>query len=81
MKRNAVLASILVMGIVVSVVLGLHQTSQAAPQKEIPFNSVKQRLDMINELKGIAELLKEQNKLLKEQNVILQKQIKQTAGR
>ena len=74
MKRHALLASLLAVGIVTCLVLGLYQTSQAAPQKELPFpNAAKQRLEMINELKGIVALLKEQNKLLKKQNAILEK--------
>ena len=73
MKRHALSAALLVMAIMVCVALGLYQTSQAA-QKEAPFpNSVQQRLDMINELKTISSLLREQNQLLKEQNTILQK--------
>ena len=74
MKRRTLLASMLAMGIVASFVLGFYQTSQAAPQKEIPFpNAAKQRLEMIGELKVIATLLKEQNQLLKKQNTILEK--------
>ena len=73
MKRNALLASLLAVGIA-CFMLNFYQTSQAAPKKELPFpNAVQQRLDMINELKGIATLLREQNQLLKKQNAILQK--------
>ncbi len=73
MKRHALLASLLAVGIVTCLVLGFYQTSQAAPQKKFPFpNAAKQRLEMINELKGITALLKEQNQLLKKQNAILQ---------
>jgi hypothetical protein len=48
-------------------------TEAAAPPAKAPFaNSVDQRFQMINELKGIRALLKEQNTLLKEQNALLQ---------
>lgn len=73
MKRRTLFASLLVMVIVTSFVLGFYQTSQAAPKKDPPiFNAAQQRLDTINELKVIATLLREQNQLLKEQNAILQ---------
>ena len=75
MKRHALLASLLAVGIVVCLVLGgFHQTTQAA-QKQDPafFNSLKQRMEMVNELKEITTLLREQNQLLKKQNAILEK--------
>jgi hypothetical protein len=48
-------------------VLGFYSTSGAAPQSgQLPFaNSVTQRDDMIQELREIKELLKEQNALLR----------------
>lgn len=75
MKRSTLLASLLVAGIVACLVLGLYQTSQAAAQKQDPafFNSLKQRMEMINELKEMTTLLREQNQLLKKQNSILEK--------
>ncbi|MEA1952385.1 MAG: hypothetical protein U9N87_13480 [Planctomycetota bacterium] len=76
MKRNTLLASLLVAGILACLVLGSYQTSQAA-QKQDPafFNSLKQRMEMVNELKEIATLLREQNQLLKKQNAILEKSV------
>ncbi|MBN2296434.1 MAG: hypothetical protein JXM70_28655 [Pirellulales bacterium] len=75
MKRNTLLAFLLSAGIAACLVLGIYQTSQAAAQKQDPafFNSLKQRMEMIHELKEIASLLREQNQLLKKQNAILEK--------
>lgn len=54
-------------------VLGLYgPTMAAAPKGQPPFaNSVEQRMEMIRELRGIRELLAEQNELLAEQNELL----------
>ncbi|NUQ64252.1 MAG: hypothetical protein HUU20_17420 [Pirellulales bacterium] len=53
-------------------VLSLYRATDAAPRGEPPFgNSVEQRMDQINYLKEISELLKEQNRLLREQNALL----------
>lgn len=53
-------------------VLSLYQANAAAPRAEAPFgNPVEQRLDQINYLKEIRDLLKEQNALLREQNALL----------
>jgi hypothetical protein len=50
----------------------LYQPTDAAPRAEAPFgNPTEQRLDQINYLKEIRDLLKEQNTLLKEQNALL----------
>jgi hypothetical protein len=48
-------------------VLGFYSTSGAAPQSgQPPFaNSVEQRLETLQELREIKELLKEQNALLR----------------
>lgn len=46
-------------------VLSLYRTSDAAAPAKPPFaNAVQQRMDMINQLKQINALLKEQNALL-----------------
>lgn len=53
-------------------VLSLYQAGNAAPRGEPPFsNPAEQRLDQINYLSQISDLLKEQNRLLKEQNALL----------
>jgi len=54
-------------------VLSFYQATDAAPPAgNQPFaNPVQQRMDMINELKGIRALLREQNLLLREQNELL----------
>ena len=48
-------------------VLGFYSTSGAAPQSgQPPFaNSIEQRAEMVQELREIKELLKEQNALLR----------------
>jgi hypothetical protein len=48
-------------------VLGFYSTSGAAPQSgQPPFaNSLEQRAEMVQELREIKELLKEQNELLR----------------
>lgn len=55
-------------------VLSFYQTTDAAQrgQSKAPFaNSVDQRSQMIEELRGIRALLKEQNALIAEQNKLL----------
>ena len=62
--RLAVAAVLIVAGLCV---LGLYETSSAAPRGDNePFaNSVEQRAEMIVQLREISALLKEQNALLK----------------
>ena len=52
-------------------VLSFYRTTDAAPPKaQQPFaNSVEQRMEMINELREIKGLLKEQNALLRSGDV------------
>ena len=57
-------------------VLSFYRATDASQRTkgpaQAPFASaVEQRLETINELKGIRDLLKEQNRLLKEQNEML----------
>ena len=74
MKRHAFFAALLTVVLGVCLLPASHQLSHGATKKEpIIFNSVKQRMEVVNELKGIAQLLREQNQLLKEQNEILRK--------
>ncbi len=57
-------------------VLGFYRASDASQRGTTPAkppfaSAVDQRFETINELKGIAALLKQQNTLLKEQNELL----------
>ena len=60
-------ALLLASNAVLLAVLGFYSTSGAAPQSgQPPFaNSVEQRAEMVQELREIKELLKEQNALLR----------------
>ena len=51
--------------------LSLHQATDAAPPSgSVPFaNAIEQRMEMINQLKGIKTLLREQNALLRSGNL------------
>lgn len=81
MKRNTLLAPLLVAAMAAVFALGLYGTSWAAPKKNIPFpNPAQQRLDTVTELRVIASLLRDQNKMLKEQNAILKEINGKTAG-
>jgi len=56
--------------------LSSYRATAASPRTPNPpkppfASSVEQRLESINELKAIRDLLKEQNQLIKEQNEIL----------
>lgn len=68
MKRNSAWVFVLAAAVVACCVLGLYQTTVAAPPKggESPFQySAEQRVEMVSLLKDIKELLKEQNELLR----------------
>lgn len=65
-------AAAIVAAVVLSGMLSFYQSGHAAPRGEAPFsNPAEQRLDQINYLREISELLKEQNRLIKEQNALL----------
>jgi hypothetical protein len=69
MKRRHALALLLAGG-VVGCVLGFYQTTTASPPVAMPFAiSTEQRIEVIQELKEIKELLKEQNALLRSGDV------------
>ncbi len=58
---------LLAASVISSCVLGFYQTTNAAPKGNPPpfANSVEQRLEMVEVLKEIRDLLKEQNALLR----------------
>jgi hypothetical protein len=57
---------ILIVNVLGYCVLSFYQASTAAPPANMPFaNSIEQRLEMLQELKEIKELLKQQNVLLR----------------
>ena len=59
-------AAIVVMNLAAWGVLGLYRDSGAAPPAKMPFaNSIEQRLEIVQELREIKELIREQNSLLK----------------
>jgi len=68
MKRKALAGTLLVAANVLFIgVLSLHRSTDAAPPSARPpfNNSVEQRNDMIEELREIKTLLKEQNAILR----------------
>ena len=70
-KFNSRWILLLVANLVVVSMLGFYRTTPAAPPQrgQLPFsNSVAQRNEMINELRAIRLLLKEQNVLLRGAN-------------
>jgi hypothetical protein len=72
MTRRAGWALLVAANVVCYCVLSFYQTSNAQQRTggEAPFaNSVEQRIEMVNELKEIKNLLKEQNALLRSGNL------------
>ena len=67
MTRRAGWILLIVAMVAFCCVLSFYQATAAAPAKpKLPFaNSVQQRIEMINQLKEIKNLLKEQNALLR----------------
>ena len=67
MTRRAGWRWLIVANVLFCCVLGFYWSIEAAPPKpQEPFaNSVEQRMEMINELREIKLLLKEQNALLR----------------
>jgi len=74
MRRRARWAILIAAITLFGCVLSFYQTTDAAQrgQSKAPFaNPVDQRIQMVEELKGIRALLREQNALLAEQNKLL----------
>ena len=68
-RRTPVLAVLFFASGIGSLGLALYRNAEAANQ---PFaNAVQQRMEMIDQLKGVNTLLKEQNDLLEQQNELL----------
>jgi len=68
MKRRTGWTMLIVANVVCYCVLSFYQTGVAAPRAGgvPPFaNAVEQRIEMINQLKQVNQLLKEQNALLR----------------
>ena len=67
MTRRAGWVLLIAANVVFCCVLSFYQATAAAPAKaKQPFaNAVQQRIEMINQLKEIKNLLKEQNALLR----------------
>lgn len=65
MSRRAGWVLLIAANVLFCGVLSLYRTSDAAQEAKAPFaNPVQQRMEMINQLKQINALLKEQNALL-----------------
>ena len=71
MKRRTGWALLIAANVLCYCVLSFYRTTDAAPAKGYPpfANSVEQRVEMVNELKQIKELLREQNALLRSGNL------------
>jgi hypothetical protein len=67
MSRRSMFAVVLVLNVLGYCVLSFYQTSSAAsPGGNMPFvSSTEQRVEMLDQLKEIKDLLKEQNALLR----------------
>jgi len=65
-KQSLRTAAFLTLNIAAVCVLGFYSTTAAAPQGQPPFiDPVEQRGEMIQQLREIKDLLKEQNALLR----------------
>lgn len=71
MKRRTGWALLVAANALCYCVLSFYQTTDAAPRTGGPpfANAVQQRMEMIGHLKGIKELLREQNALLRSGNL------------
>ena len=73
MRKRAGWVLLIVANVLFCCVLSFYRTTDAAPPKaKLPFaNPVEQRMEMIQELREIKNLLKEQNSLLRSGKVMV----------